>query len=96
MIGLTLGRVFGTEVRAHWTWIVILAFIAVIFGMDLSNGSAVVWPPALAWGSSIATAVLVFASAIAHELAHVRVARRNGQQIPVVVVQLLGGPMSWR
>jgi Zn-dependent protease len=91
-MGLTLGRVFGTEVRAHWTWVLILAAIVVTFGMGMSSGGAVTLQPALAWGSSIATAVLIFASAMAHELAHVRVARRNGQQIPVAVVQLLGGP----
>jgi Zn-dependent protease len=90
-MGLTLGRVFGTEVRAHWTWVLILAFIAVIFGMDLSDGTAAVWPTGLAWGSSIATALLVFVSVAAHELAHVKVARRNGQEVPVLVVQLLGG-----
>ena len=88
----TLGRIFGTEVRAHWTWVLILAFIAVIFGMDLSDGTAAVWPIGLAWGASIATAALVFASVAAHELAHVKVARRNGQVVPVLVVQLLGGP----
>jgi Zn-dependent protease len=92
MTGLTLGRVFGTEVRAHWSWIFILAFVAVIFGIDLTDGSAARWPAALAWGSSIAVAALVFASVTFHELAHVNVARRNGQNIPVVVVQLLGGP----
>ena len=92
MIGLTLGRVFGTEVRAHWTWVPIAAFIAVIFGMDLTDGTAAVWPAGLAWGASIATAILVFASVTGHELAHVKVARRNGQQVPTVVVQLLGGP----
>jgi Zn-dependent protease len=91
-MGLTLGRVFGTEVRAHWTWVFVLAAIVVIFGMGMSNGGAVAFSPALAWGSSIATAVLVFASAVAHELAHVWVGRRYGQQVPVVVVQLLGGP----
>jgi Zn-dependent protease len=90
-MGLTLGRIFGTEVRAHWTWVLILAFIAVIFGTDLSDGTAAFWPTGLAWGSSIATALLVFASVAAHELAHVNVARRNGQQVPVLVVQLLGG-----
>ncbi len=92
MIGLTLGRVFGTEVRAHWTWVPIAAFIAVIFGMDLTDGTAAVWPAGLAWGASIATAILAFASVTGHELAHVRVARQNGQLVPTVVVQLLGGP----
>jgi Zn-dependent protease len=92
MIGLTLGRVFGTEVRVHWTWVPIIAFIAVVFGIDLTDGSAAHWSTALAWGSSIAMAALVFASVTAHELAHVKVARQNGQNVPVVVVQLLGGP----
>jgi Zn-dependent protease len=91
-MGLTLGRVFGTEVRAHWTWILVLAAIVVIFGMGLSNGGEVALSPALAWTSSTATAVLIFVSATAHELAHVWVGRRNGQQVPVAVVQLLGGP----
>jgi Zn-dependent protease len=90
--GLTLGRVFGTEVRAHWTWIFVLAFIAVIFASDLSDGTAAAWPPDAAWGTSIGLAVLVFGSVAAHELAHVKVGRRNGQRYPVVVVQLLGGP----
>jgi Zn-dependent protease len=90
--GLTLGRVFGTEVRAHWTWVLILAFVAVVFGMDLSDGSAAAWPPALAWGAAITTSVLVFASVTVHELAHVKMAERSGLHLPVVVVQLLGGP----
>jgi Zn-dependent protease/CBS domain-containing protein len=90
--GLTLGRIFGTEVRAHWTWVPIIAFIAVMFGIELNSGSPGALPSALAWAASIAVALLVFASVTAHELAHVKVARSNGQQIPVVVVQLLGGP----
>ena len=89
MNGLTFGRVFETEVRAHWTWILVLAFISVILGLDLSDGPAAAWPPALAWGSAITTAALVFASVTAHELAHVKVARRNGQLIPAAVVQCL-------
>lgn len=92
MTGLTVGRIFGTEVRIHWTWILILAFIAVVFGVDLSDGTAAAWAVPLAWGSSIAVAALILVSVTAHELAHVRVARHSGGEIPVVVVQLLGGP----
>ena len=92
MIGLTVGRIFGTDVRIHWTWVPIMAFIAVVFAIDLSDGAAAGWPPALAWSSSISTAGFVLASVTIHELAHVKVARRNGQEVPAVVVQLLGGP----
>jgi Zn-dependent protease len=92
VIGLTVGRIFGTDVRIHWTWVPIMAFIAVVFSLDLSSGSSPAWPAPLAWSSSVSTAVLVLGSVIVHELAHVKVARRNGQELPVVVVQLLGGP----
>jgi Zn-dependent protease/CBS domain-containing protein len=90
---MPLGRVFGTEVRAHWSWVVILAFIAVVLSTDLSTqtSSPDGWNPAWAWGTAIVTAVLVFVSVIAHEFAHVAVARRNGMGSPAVVVQLIGG-----
>jgi Zn-dependent protease len=90
-MNIPLGRIFGTEIQAHWTWVPILAFIAVVFSLDLTAGGGSDWPPALAWAASIGTAALVFVSVTAHELAHVAVARRNGMEGPVVVVQLLGG-----
>ena len=90
-MNVPLGRIFGTEIRAHWTWIPILAFIAVVFSLDLTAGGGSDWPPYLAWAASIGTAALVFVSVTAHELAHVAVARRNGMEGPVVVIQLLGG-----
>src|SRR5450759_1228058 len=88
-----LGRIFDTEVRAHWSWIIILAFIAVIFGTDLGTQASppTGWNPAWAWGTSIVTAALVFVSVAIHELAHVAVARRNGMRSPAVVIQLMGG-----
>jgi Zn-dependent protease len=88
-----LGRIFDTEVRAHWSWIIILAFIAVIFGTDLGAQASppAGWNPAWAWGTSIVTAALVFVSVAIHELAHVAVARRNGMRSPAVVIQLMGG-----
>lgn len=90
-MNIPLGRVFGTEIRAHWSWVPILAFITVVFSVELTAGGGSDWPDALAWAASIALAVVVFVSVTAHELAHVAVARRNGMDGPVVVVQLLGG-----
>ncbi len=90
-MNIPLGRIFGTEIRAHWSWVPILAVIAVLFSLDLTTGGGSDWPAYLAWAASIATAGLVFVSVTAHELAHVAVARRNGMDAPVVVVQLLGG-----
>ena len=91
-----LGRIFDTEVRAHWSWIIILAFIAVIFSTDLNTqaSSPAGWNLAWAWGTSIVTALLVFVSVVVHELAHVAVARRNGMRTPAVVIQLIGGTFA--
>jgi Zn-dependent protease len=91
-----LGRIFDTEVRAHWSWIIILAFIAVVLSTDLSAqaSSPAGWSLAWAWGTSIVTAALVFASVVVHELAHVAVARRNGMRSPAVVIQLIGGAFA--
>jgi Zn-dependent protease len=101
--GFPVGRIFGTEIRAHWTWIFLLALITVVFGEELSVQSSGGLSPAWAWGAAVVTAVLVFGSVMLHELAHVSIARRNGIGGNVVVVQLLGGtymvevrPRTWR
>jgi len=93
---LPLGRVFDTEVRAHWSWVIILAFITVVLGTDLSvqASSPDGWNEVWAWGTAMVTAALIFVSVMLHELAHVFVARRNGLRIPSVVVQLIGGAFA--
>ena len=89
--GIALGRVFGTEIRIHWSWIPVLAVMSVFFGVGLDSQAGARWSTGLAWGTAIATAVLILGSVVAHELAHVLVARRNGLGRDVLVVQLLGG-----
>lgn len=91
MAGVPLGRVLGTEVRAHWTWVFLLAIITVLFSAGLSSEAGGGWSAILAWTTGAGVATLIFASVTVHELAHVAVARRNGIGRDVVVVQLLGG-----
>jgi Zn-dependent protease len=91
MAGVALGRFMGTEVRAHWSWIPVLAIIVVFFGGDLTTGS-VGWSSTASWVTAIAIAALAFLSVLAHELAHVAMAARYGLKARVVVIQLLGGP----
>jgi Zn-dependent protease len=89
--GVALGRLFGTEIRIHWSWIPVLALIVVFFSADLT-AAAIGWTTEASWATSIAIAALIFLSVTVHELAHVLVATRSGLRAPVVVVQLLGGP----
>ena len=89
--GIALGRVFGAEIRVHWSWIPVLAVLAVFFAVGLETEAGPQWPAGLAWATAIVTAGLVFSSVVLHELAHVAVARRSGIGGNVVLVQLLGG-----
>ena len=84
-------RIGGIEIRAHWTWVILLALITVLFGGGLATQPDTQFEPAWAWGAGVVSAVLVFASVAAHELVHAIIARRNGIGGAVVVVQLLGG-----
>jgi Zn-dependent protease len=90
-LAFRIARIWGTDVRAHWTWILLLAIITVFFGTSLAAEGTSGLDPVWAWGSAIVTAALVFVSVTVHELAHAGMARRDGIGGPVVVVQLLGG-----
>ncbi len=91
MSAFPLVRIFGIEVRAHWTWVPMLAIVSVIFGGGLSGTGDGALPTVLAWSSGIVIAASVFLSVAVHEIAHVVLARRNGLGANVVVIQLLGG-----
>lgn len=74
-----LGRWAGIPVRAHWS----MAFIAVLFGVSLSQTLGIVL-------AALATAAF-FASILAHEFGHALVARRFGVQTQSIDLWALGG-----
>jgi Zn-dependent protease/CBS domain-containing protein len=79
---LTIGRIAGTEVRLHITFILFLAWI---FGANwASSGSEQAW-------TSLAFMVLLFACVVAHEFGHVFAARAYGIATPDVTLLPIGG-----
>ncbi|MFG3552641.1 site-2 protease family protein [Streptomyces sp. NPDC047725] len=86
-----LGRIAGVRVGVHWSVLFIFGVIA--FG--LSQGRLPETYPGRAWAvywvAGLCTAVIFFASLLAHELAHAVVARRNGVEVDDIVLWLLGG-----
>ncbi|PZG89642.1 site-2 protease family protein [Streptomyces sp. NTH33] len=86
-----LGRIAGVRVGVHWSVLFIFAIIA--FG--LAQGRLPQAHPgrgwAVYWAAGLCTAVVFFASLLAHELAHAVVARRNGVEVDDIVLWLLGG-----
>ncbi|MEF9904551.1 site-2 protease family protein [Streptomyces sp. P9-A2] len=91
-----LGRIAGVRIGVHWSVLLIFGIIA--FG--LSQGRLPETHPgrawALYWAAGLCTALVFFASLLAHELAHAVVARRNGVEVDDIVLWLLGGAARLR
>jgi Zn-dependent protease/CBS domain-containing protein len=82
--GFNLGKVFGIQVRLHYTWFIIFMLVTVsLVYPDWSQ-----WP---SWGIGIITSLLFFASVLAHELAHSLVGRANGIPIKSITLFIFGG-----
>ncbi|MDT0468799.1 site-2 protease family protein [Streptomyces gibsoniae] len=87
----TLGRIAGVRIGVHWSVLLIFGIIA--FGLAQGHFPHV-YPghtPLVYWAAGLGTAVVFFASLLAHELAHAVVARRNGVVVDDIVLWLLGG-----
>lgn len=86
-----LGRIAGVRIGVHWSVLLIFAVIA----LGLAEGRLPESHPGHTWAGywavGLLTAVVFFASLLAHELAHAVVARRNGVEVDDIVLWLLGG-----
>ncbi len=78
---LPIGRLAGIPIRLHWTFFLLVAFVAVV---DASAGTGRVV-------SGLAWIVALFASVVVHEIAHCIVARRRGARVLGIVLFPLGG-----
>jgi len=88
--GIPIGRVLGFEIRLHFSWVLILALVAVIVVGQLEQAAPDA-EPALRWlvGALIAGAFLV--SVLAHELGHGIVARQRGMPTGPITLLFFGG-----
>lgn len=79
-----LGRLFGIQIRIHFSWFIIFALVTV-FLVTPDYGK---W---FYWVIGIITSLLFFASVLAHELAHSLVGRANGIPIKSITLFIFGG-----
>src|SRR5207249_4716210 len=77
MRGLTLGRVGGVQLAAHWSWPLALALAVTSLGAGRFPELYPWMPPALRWSAAIVATALGTASIVVHELAHAAVAARR-------------------
>jgi Zn-dependent protease/CBS domain-containing protein len=93
---LTLFRVRGVPIRAHWTLLLIVPYLAIALSIQFRAiaelagvpQEALLLPP-LIWG--IVLALALFASVTLHELAHSFVALRFGGSVRSITLMLVGG-----
>jgi Zn-dependent protease/CBS domain-containing protein len=82
---LTLGRIAGTAVRLHITFILFLAWIGV--SAFITQGRDVAF-------DTLAFVVLIFTCVLAHEFGHIFMARAFGVRTPEVTLFPIGGVAS--
>lgn len=91
MKSFSLGTLAGIRITAHPSWLVVL----VLFTASLATG----WfpqalpglSPVIYWLTGFVAAVLLFASVLAHELAHALVARVRGIPVKQIMLYFFGG-----
>jgi len=83
---LVLGRLFGVRIGVHVSWLAVYAFVTYALTRALAA-----LPPAQAWLCGAVGSLALFASVLAHELAHALVARRFGVRTDGITLFLLGG-----
>ena len=91
---LRIGRLFGIPLEVHASWLLIFGLIVWSLGADYfpmhNPGTGV----ETTWAAAVATALLFFASVVAHELAHSLLARARGITVERITLFVLGGVSS--
>ncbi len=78
---MPLGRIAGIPLSLHWSFLILVALIA-LYGAQAGSGGVV---SALFW------LVVIFASVVVHELAHSLLARVKGAEVHAIVLLPIGG-----
>ncbi|MBN1862208.1 MAG: site-2 protease family protein [Dehalococcoidales bacterium] len=81
---INIGKVFGIQLRIHYSWF----FIFILLTLALVSPD---WNSGFAWAIGVATCILFFVSVVAHELAHSLVGRANGIVVTSITLFIFGG-----
>lgn len=87
---IKLGRIFGVEIGLHYSWFIIALLITLSLAGHFRAHNPE-WGQGLSWVLAIITALLFFASIVAHELSHAVVAKSRGLPVRSITLFALGG-----
>lgn len=93
---LRIARIAGIPVGVSPWWLVILALITWSLGASYFPEAIHGISPAASYALGLASALLLFASILAHEFGHAIVARRHGIEVEEIDLWLLGGVSRMR
>jgi Zn-dependent protease len=85
---LRLGKFLGITIQLHFSWFIIFALIIGLLSYSLHDEGYSLWTSLIV---GALTSILLFASVLAHELAHSLVAVRNGIPVKSITLFILGG-----
>lgn len=98
---VTLFRLRGTPIRAHWTLLLTIPYLTMVVSVDFASVSGMAGIeavdlrlPSLAWGLLLGLGLV--ASITLHELAHATVARRYGGRVNAITLTPVGGATQVR
>jgi Zn-dependent protease len=86
---IQLARIFGIRVGVDASWFVVL--FLVIFWLSAEFQRQLDSSDTTAYAAAVASALLLFASIVVHELGHALVARRHGIEVAGITISPLGG-----
>lgn len=96
MRAVTIGSVAGVPVRIHWSFLIALPLLALVFGQNVAPAAEMIGadPRSLSgslylWGLGLTVAL--FVSVLLHELAHAIYARRKGAAVHDITLLMIGG-----
>lgn len=86
-----LGKISGIDINIDSSWLIIFVLFTWVLAGNYFPGSYPGWSKTLLWATGVLTSLLIFASVLAHELAHSLVALRQGEKVRSITLFILGG-----
>ncbi len=94
MGAIKLGKIFGIEIRLHFSWIIIFFLVGYSLSFFYFPTRYPDLPRATRIVMGLVTTFFFFASILFHEMSHSIVARRNGIPIRFITLFIFGGVSS--
>ncbi len=86
-----IGKIAGIEIGVHYSWPFAFLIITVFLGLSIFPSSYPQWASVTHWAMAAVAAFGLFASVLAHELAHSFVALAKGMRVRSITLFIFGG-----